>query len=219
MISSLILPYRASDYRFRTRIQTALGGCTLERLHEFHAYDHFTRETDQSTELHRSFYDYTKSATWTAVYADFIREISEWFGETLVYQRVPTFRIQFPGNVSVGEPHKDKTYNHSPDEVNIWVPLTKAVGTAAVWCESAEDAGDYRPLECPQGRALVFDAANLRHMNRDNKEGYTRVSFDLRVIPKSRYVDRTDGMTINTNLPFRLPRHADELTYFTELDR
>ena len=40
---------------------------------------------------------------------DFIQKvIKPRFGEEIVYQKIPTFRVHLPNNVSVGEFHKDK---------------------------------------------------------------------------------------------------------------
>jgi ectoine hydroxylase-related dioxygenase (phytanoyl-CoA dioxygenase family) len=50
---------------------------------------------------------------------------------------------------------------------------------------------------------LVFDGANLKHGNYVNRTGSTRVSFDFRVIPRSRYVD-SDRTSVNTGVPFKV---------------
>ena len=41
------------------------------------------------------------------------------------------------------------------------------------------------------------------HGNKDNTTGETRVSFDFRVIPISRYIDSNHN-TINTKIPFSI---------------
>lgn len=45
---------------------------------------------------------------------DFIRPLFN--NETLVYQKVPTFRVHLDNNVSVGEVHKDSDYGHAKNE-------------------------------------------------------------------------------------------------------
>jgi hypothetical protein len=219
MIRSFYVPYNLASFPFRGFVERALGASELERLHEDHVYPHFERSTDQGTELHRSFYEMaTTSPSWQRMYVRFVANIANVFGEDIVYQRVPTVRFAFPGNVGVGEFHKDSDYNHSEHEASVWVPMTAARDTSAVWCETYPGSEDYKPLNCTYGKALIFDAANLRHGNKDNETGDTRVSFDFRVIPASAYVDG-DGSTINTNLPFRLPRFEGERTYFSHFKR
>lgn len=122
------------------------------------------------------------------------------FGEKLVYQKLPTLRIHLPNNLSVGEYHRDRDYNHPLEEVNIWVPITKAKGTATIHMESSYDAGDFYPIEVEYGQYLIFDSA-LKHGNEVNIEGYTRISFDFRVIPLSKYKD-SDLSSINQKMKF-----------------
>lgn len=122
------------------------------------------------------------------------------FGEKLVYQKLPTLRIHFPNNLSVGEYHRDRDYNHPLEEINIWVPVTRARGTATIHMESSFDVGDFKPVEVEYGQYLIFDSG-LKHGNEVNIENYTRVSFDFRVIPTSKY-KASDLSSINQNMKF-----------------
>lgn len=122
------------------------------------------------------------------------------FGEKLVYQKLPTLRIHLPNNLSVGEYHRDRDYNHPLEEINIWVPITKAKATATIQMESYYDAGDFHPIELDYGQYLIFDSA-LKHGNEVNIEGYSRLSFDFRVIPISKYKDHNSS-SINQKMKF-----------------
>lgn len=124
------------------------------------------------------------------------------FGENLVYQKLPTLRIHLPHNLSVGEYHRDRNYNHPLEEINIWVPITKAKGTATIQMESAYKLQDFHPVEAEYGEYVIFDSA-LMHGNEVNIEDYTRVSFDFRVIPLSKYRG-TDSASINQNMKFHI---------------
>jgi ectoine hydroxylase-related dioxygenase (phytanoyl-CoA dioxygenase family) len=117
--------------------------------------------------------------------------------DNLIYQRVPTFRVQLPNNLSVGEFHRDRDYGHDPSEINIWLPLTQARDSSTVWIESFEGCEDYKPYNLDNGQFLLFDGANLKHGNQINRTGFTRVSFDFRIIPASRYKPN-DRLSINT---------------------
>ena len=86
-------------------------------------------------------------------------------------------------------------------ETNYFLPLTKAYDTNTIWVESEEDKGDFIPIESEYGSCVEWDASNLNHGSKDNSTTDTRVSFDFRVIPLSRYID-SDHLTINTKIPF-----------------
>lgn len=136
-------------------------------------------------------------------YQRFIDWLSDYvFGEKLVYQKLPTLRIQVPHNLSVGEYHRDRNYNHPLEEINIWVPITKATGTATIQMESSYQAEDFHPIEAQYGQYVIFDSA-LKHGNEVNVEDYTRVSFDFRVIPAAKY-QATDSASINQKMKFRI---------------
>jgi hypothetical protein len=137
------------------------------------------------------------------------------YGEKIVYQKIPTFRVHLPGNVSVGEFHKDKHYRNvewaeKVKETNYYLPLTKAYGTNTIWAETEEDLGDFKPFDSNYGECIEWNASNLTHGNKDNLTSITRVSFDFRVIPKSRYVD-SNHLTINTKTKFGIGGYYEVL--------
>lgn len=149
-----------------------------------------TRESDQSTNYHQRFYAAFPDML-ASTYRDFVADVAPAVlgTEKICYQAVPTFRIHLPGNVAVGEFHRDGDYNHQDGEVNFWLPLTAAWDTNTVWVETAPDRGDYQPANLSVGEVYVFDGVNLRHGNKSNTTGATRVSFDFRCIPMDRYQD------------------------------
>ena len=141
------------------------------------------------------------------VYLKFLEDvIKPRFNEEIVYQKIPTFRVHLPGNISVGEFHKDKHYRNEEwankvQELNYFVPLTKAYGTNTIWAETEEDLGDYKEMRANYGECVEWSATKLTHGNKQNITSVTRVSFDFRVIPKSMYV-QSDHLTINKKIPF-----------------
>ena len=91
------------------------------------------------------------------IYKRFIEnEIRPFFNESIIYQKIPTFRTQVPNNLSVAEWHKDSDYSHSRSEVNIFLPLTSAHDDATVWTESKEGKEDY--LKNGKGRKSTINA-------------------------------------------------------------
>jgi len=209
-METTLLDYDVERYPFLAVIQRYLGTDRLDVIHEGVDYELFTRESDQSTDFHRRFYD-SLDQEFNDVYRRFLEEIVRPFiGEDLVFQRIPTFRVHLPDNVAVGEFHRDRDYAHGEGEINFWLPLTRAWDTNAVWIESEEGAQDFRSYEVDIGQVLVFDGVNLAHGNKVNTTGKTRVSFDFRIIPRSQYRPST-RVSINTGTTFALGGYFDEL--------
>ena len=219
----LIKGYDTDKYPFKTIVEDwfhsyhllPLSG--LPRLHIEKSYELFDREHDQSTEWHSVFYKMIRKYNYfNDVYTSFLKNIIKpRFGEEIVYQKIPTFRVHLPGNVSVGEFHKDKHYRNvewaeKVKELNYYIPLTKAYGTNTIWAETEEDKGDYKPIECDYGDCVEWDASNLTHGNKLNKTSLTRVSFDFRVIPKSRYMG-SNHLSINTETSFDIGGYYEVL--------
>ncbi|NET88008.1 MAG: hypothetical protein F6K45_07925 [Kamptonema sp. SIO1D9] len=195
-------------------------GCAeIERLHEFIPDSLQPQRVlkvgeDQATYAHSLLYQIdpayqkkiakpkqVKDRGLIQTYQKFISFLeAEIFGYKLVYQKLPTLRIHLPNNLSVGEYHRDRDYNHPAEEINVWVPLTKAQKTATIQMESSYDTGDFHPVEADYGQYAIFDSA-LMHGNEVNIEGYTRVSFDFRVIPFSKY-QACERSSINQKMKF-----------------
>ena len=202
------IKYNIKEYAFREVVCNWLENYDLSKLHYVEQYEHFERETDQSTKWHKKFYDMIRTdESFNDTYVKFLTDvIKPRYGEKIVYQKIPTFRVHLPGNIAVGEFHKDKHYRNvewaeKVKETNYYLPLTAAYGTNTIWAESEEDKGDFKPFNSNYGECVEWNASNLTHGNKDNLTSNTRVSFDFRVIPKSRYID-SNHLTINTKIPF-----------------
>lgn len=167
-----------------------------------------TPGTDNNTALHDILYKVFDGAEFLPTYRKFIQFLQGPIGEELIFQKKPTFRIHLPGNLSVGDYHRDRDYGHPPEEINIWVPVTEARKTATIWLESAYEKNDFHPKELGNGEFLIFDSA-LKHGNEINAEGYTRVSMDFRVIPKTLYSDNR-RVTANRGLQLSLGHYYDQ---------
>ncbi len=211
------LNYDIKKYQFRDIICNWLETYDLSKLHYVQQYEHFERETDQSTIWHKKFYKMIRcDESFDESYIKFLTdEIKPRYSEEIVYQKIPTFRVHLPGNVSVGEFHKDKYYRdvkwaEKVKETNYYLPLTRAYGTNTIWAESEEDLGDYKPFDSNYGECIEWNASNLTHGNKDNITSVTRVSFDFRVIPKSRYVE-SNHLTINTKTKFGIGGYYEVL--------
>jgi hypothetical protein len=192
-------------FPFYKETQKILEGVDLATLHELGDIPLLTRETDQATEWHRLFYRAFRGSSLQTVYSRFARHLSERYQEPMLYQTVPTFRAQLPGNLAVGAFHRDRDYRHQPEEINVFLPITDAVDTSAIWVESAEGLKDYSPMNCLYGSAIIWDGANLDHGNKINQTGKTRVSLDFRIIPTRLFnYAESNRMSINNVLAMRV---------------
>ena len=144
------------------------------------------------------------------IYRQFMRLIQdEIFQSKIVFQRLPSLRIHYPGFTSYGVMHTDREYNHPPEEINIWVPITRATKSASMLIESEIGKADYQPVEMDYGELLIFDSG-LTHGNGINHEGYTRMSFDMRVIPRSIYEEPSGTYSTTAHREFRIGDYYDE---------
>ena len=128
------IKYNIKDYAFREVVCNWLETYDLSKLHYVEQYEHFERETDQSTKWHKKFYDMIRTdESFNDTYVKFLTDvIKPRYGEEIVYQKIPTFRVHLPGNIAVGEYHKDKYYRNvecaeKVKETNYYVPLTKGI--------------------------------------------------------------------------------------------
>lgn len=193
------LVYDIEQYPFRTRVEKALGGHDLEHLPPIEKM--LSREQDQSTVWHQRFY---RQFPWKVapLYQIFVHKVIEpQFGEPIIYQRVPTFRVALPNNVAVGEWHRDRDYGHFPYEINFWLPLMDVADSATVWIE--QENGECQPVPVRYGEVLVFDSVNLLHGNIPNVTGASRASFDFRCYPARLHQDR-EVSSINGIMRFKL---------------
>ena len=199
--------YNLDEYNFRHEIEKMFGTDQLERIHEIEDCDFgiLDMETDQTTYLHKKFYEKVGETNFLDDYKKFIKDvILPHFNEDLLYQKIPTFRIQVPDNISVAEFHNDKSYSHSPDEVNIFLPITEAKETYTIWSESQENLGDYSPMNAEYGEYYIWDGANLKHGNKINESNISRFSVDFRVLPFSKYDENNMQETITTKIKLKM---------------
>jgi hypothetical protein len=200
--STRIGTFDTSRFDLRGVFREILGVRDIGRLHleKPSRVELLDVDTDQGTTYHQILYK--RFEGFRCLYIELVREVvKREFGQSrIVYQRVPTFRVHLPGNLAVGEFHRDSDYGHSSGEVNVWVPLVDAVGTRSIYL----DIGGPEPQEVRYGEYLVFDAIRIRHGNVANETDQTRVSFDFRVCDPTEFVERpvrsaTAGLTFDLN--------------------
>jgi hypothetical protein len=210
-----LLPYKiyydTKLFPFRDIVSSMIDdeNAGLENLHKVNKYDLLTREKDQSTIWHKRYYR-KFTVNFLPLYLQFVKQIKKDFKiKRLVYQKIPTFRVQLgDGNVSVGEWHRDRAYNHGIDETNFWLPFVDTNSLNTLWSESREGREDFRAYEVDYGEILVFDGSNCQHGSKENHSGMTRVSVDFRLVPENLFKPSPSG-SINTNSKFEIGEYFD----------
>jgi hypothetical protein len=215
MYTPQILYYDWDTYLFGARCEEMLkvDDLTSLRGEDYGVTGLVNRERDQSSDLHKRFYDRFEEVMEPA-YRTFAADMASQIffpDETVYYQRVPTFRVSFPGNMAVGELHTDADYGHQDGVLNVWVPLTPAYGSNSIWIERGPGTYFLRSWALGRGEALVFDGVNWVHGNRRNRTRISRVSFDFRLIPASRYQE-TNARSINIGRRLTLGEYYGELS-------
>jgi ectoine hydroxylase-related dioxygenase (phytanoyl-CoA dioxygenase family) len=206
MIDRIILDYDLERYPFPRIVEEHVGS-KLTHLHEEYSYERFARGTEQHTDLHKLLYAIGPS--FREAYLEFLSDVVRpLLGDAIVYQRIPNFRFQLPGNIAVRNFHRDREDGHQPAEINFWVPLTPIEPSNAVWIESFEGGCDFSPALVQPGQVLVFDGANLEHGNHESRSATTRVNFDFRVIRRPCYVE-TDATSMYRGIRFKIGEYYD----------
>lgn len=209
--------YDTALYPFREKVELYLGNRDLENIHNNHKFsglltDANGENSDQGQVLHRQFYEgMDADPSFKSIYDSLIKNVvSPTFDEPILFQKFPTFRIHQPENICVFDWHRDRDFNHSVKEVNIFMPITKAYDSNTIWAESIDGKGDFSPIEGKYGDVVMWDGPNLQHGNRLNTTGSTRVSFDFRVIRLSDYDESDVRTSITTSTTFVRGEYFDE---------
>lgn len=181
--------YNTNQYPFAEMVGQIFNISDLSKIHEnVESSDSLPEDPsqDQKTSFHKIFYAAyeDKNNRFLKLYTDFVQHLraKHFTGKTIIYQSRPTFRVHAPNNIAVAKWHKDKAYNHSSNEINIYLPVTSAFDTNTIWAESEEDKGDYAPMNANYGEYFIWNGANLLHGNKKNETSQSRVSLDFRFI-------------------------------------
>jgi hypothetical protein len=207
--------YDLEKYNFPTLVKNHLHIDKLEDIHILSKQKIDIPENpsqDQQTIFHKLFYSiYENDSKILELYQEFVqKEICKRLERTdIIYQSRPTFRVHAPGGIAVAKWHKDKEYNHSINEINIFLPLTKAFDNNTIWSESIEDLGDYAPMNADVGEYYIWDGANLSHGNKTNDTTRSRVSLDFRIIFKDKF--NYSGTSVTTKVPMKIGYYWSEL--------
>jgi hypothetical protein len=196
----LILRYDPQKFAFRQAIERYFSPSSLEHLHLSRVS--LQRSTnDQGSPAHITVYQQLDQKFFD-LYRQFVVDLKKALepGDWL-YQKVPTFRFQYPHETGTKEFHRDRDYNHVPQTVNVVVPLTKMLKSTAIQVETAPFVRRMmESMDMDVGEFCIFDGANRKHGTLENREGYTRVSFDFRLLQRQFLPIGVE--TVNKKVPF-----------------
>ena len=199
------IEFDVNKYRVRSLVSDVFHTEELEKIHEVRKdllpTESLNLYTESSTKFHNTFY--TKlNDNWTEfyeLYDNFIHnEVTKLLDEPFHYQKWPTFRVHIPNDQAIHTFHSDgdPLHKHPPGEINFFLPLTRCYGTNTIWVESQPMKLDFKPIELKYGQYSMFNGNQCMHGNKPNKTSLTRISFDFRIIPLSKY-----NPTWNTDSP------------------
>jgi len=138
--------------------------------------------------------------------------------EKLVIQKTPNLRLSFPNLTAIGlkidDPknivglHKDSNFGHHCEEINFIIPITKMYDTNSIYYEPTINSNlsydKYLNLKLNTDEILMEIFNQKLHYNKINDTDKTRISFDFRVIPYSKYME---NLQYFTNTKFDLGKY------------
>ena len=129
--------------------------------------------------------------------------------EYLVIQKTPNIRIHLPNCSNIGkldtDPnkniiglHSDNMFGHPDEEFNIIIAITEMYNSNSIYYEkkfnknkknefNKFNINDYESLNLNRNNYSILYLNKIKHFNKINKTGKTRISFDTRIIPYSKY--------------------------------
>jgi hypothetical protein len=217
--------YDLEKYNFPQILKDLFGVEDLQLLHEhleiagYEEAKNLQLGKDTHTKFHEIFYDSMRS-DWPAfheAWSGFIRDVV-WplfpHEKKIIYQSYPSFRIQYPESKAIWIMHcdNDGKHRHPYGEINVMIPLTKMFGTNSVWRESLPGLGDFAPMSLESGQIALWDGNRCLHYNQRNNTGMTRLSFDIRVLPRKFYNEKHAAKTATTGKSFTVGGYYSEIS-------
>jgi len=192
---------------------------TLENLHRVLRPELKNLDASEINEVTRQFYEQDGEFldTYERFYKTVIRDQITG-GQDFLFQTTPTIRFHFPHQQGFNwSPrfHTDVMLGHPPQEVNLWLPVTRTFDTNTMRLAGLADSLrifegvglDFkefarlvqedvamqkrchevsRPVCLDYGQFVAFDSRCL-HATQENKTDSTRISLDFRVLPLDEY--------------------------------
>jgi len=171
---------------------------------EYHKHLHEWNQ-DRNSIFVKKFHEYVDTHTlFNETYYKFVREniLPKFPEETKLFiQKTPNIRFSLPDNAAIGidpkDPdhiiglHCDRQFGHHPTEMNFVIPITNMQASNSIYYEPFPNSNihptHFENLVLHTNQYLQAYFNQIRHCNRINRTNKTRISFDIRIIPFSKY--------------------------------
>lgn len=132
--------------------------------------------------------------------------------EYIVVQKTPNIRFHLPNCSNIGKRnsdpnnyiiglHYDNEFNHDENEINLILPITNMYDTNSIYFEPYEKSNksfdEYCNLKLNNNNIAFLYLNKWKHFNRINTTNKTRISFDIRIIPFSKYSNNNNNSETN----------------------
>tara|TARA_R100000808_G_C2090091_1_gene110818 strand:- start:19 stop:699 length:681 start_codon:yes stop_codon:yes gene_type:complete len=216
--------YNTNQINFLNLLESAFNVEDLERIHEELEVSYLAPEgeaglgNDTDSVFHKIFYKKLNSGwlEFTECYKKFITDIIMPIMKVdkIIYQKKPSFRIQYPNSKAVTTWHydSDELHRHPDWEINVQVALTEMKNETSTWIESVPGLRDFSPMNMTPGEFWIFNGNKCLHGNKPNTTDKTRISFDFRVIPFDRYNPKSENFSATTKQGFIVGEYYDIIT-------
>ena len=163
---------------------------------------------DRGGFLTNTFYHlFDSDYTFLHLYLDFVKNIVKpLFPEEdyILIQKTPNIRFHLHGFSNIGKRetdnykefigvHTDSEFGHSTHELNFILPITDMFDTNSIYFEknpySTQHVKNFDSIKISNNQLFIGWFSRCRHYNKINTTDNTRVSFDFRVLPFSKYKD------------------------------
>jgi hypothetical protein len=201
-------------YKYTGRLEDlhqllSLPDYLTEEEKDYHRHLHEWTK-DRNSIFVKKFHEFVdKNTIFNETYYHFLRsQILPLFpGETkLVVQKTPNIRFSLPDNAAIGfdpnDPdnivglHCDSDFGHHETEMNFVVPITSMFDSNSIYYEprpnSNVDPIHFENLVLNTNEFVQAYFNKIKHCNHINRTNNTRISFDIRVIPYSKYQANLD---------------------------
>mmetsp|Transcript_138110 Transcript_138110/g.440485 ORF Transcript_138110/g.440485 Transcript_138110/m.440485 type:complete len:433 (+) Transcript_138110:59-1357(+) len=188
--SEEVLEYSVAEFPFERHVRLAFfgeeGASRAPPLDQLHLMSETKQRSRRSQVMARPSMvtGLIDHPGFVETYHKFIRDVVRPHLEEdyVVFEHSPNLRVHAAGGRSITGPHRDLDHQHSPYEVNFWLPLVQTRASASMWAESAPGKGDFHPFEVDYGQVMRFYGNQCMHYTLDNETDTTRVSLDFRVV-------------------------------------
>ena len=192
----------------------------LNKIHEYVSEEYQITDTngDGISKLGQMFYEY-EDAEYSENYYQFLKDMRDNVLKCDFYfQKTPTVRFWFKGQETMTKYHTDMDLGHPPQEINLWLALTKNEQTGFVIGDNLKDSEDwyssydfdrvkfYQDAESKEteefdefgksitsdaesNRIIIFDSRMIHSAIDRSDDDTTRVSIDVRINPVEDFVD------------------------------